>query len=360
MKTKEYKGGDSMSKQFPLIFILILSICILSPQIIMGYGVPSGTIITNARDLDLNDIADNPGEVVGSYTNTGGYTNYASANNITVSTVSAGYDLSVINTPANGSGGPGTAVDYTYYVTNHGNVSAQMTVRISSNAIDPAWGASSYELWTNFGGGYGQLAGSANFISNQLISIAADTGFELRVRVNIPGGASDGSTNEVQFDIWDPQGSAGAGTGDTWPGAGAILPATSDVANARDYQTDLVLTSVSGPVIQLTKSVNVTSARPYEILTYTIRYTNVGSASAYNVTIDDAIYTNFVRLMTDSAETNSGSTHNPTNYYYISGTWQDATQDAGNENNLTRVRWVLQSPVLQNGVGTLEFKVRIE
>lgn len=336
--------------------IILMSIALLTPQMILGYGVPEGTIITNARDLDGDNIADNPGEVVGSYTNVAGYTNYAKATNITTSTVAAGYDLSIINEPANGSGGPGTHVEYTYYITNRGNVSAQMIVRASSNAADAGWGASSYELWTNYGAGYGLSVDSTNFITNQLIAIAADTGFELRIRVNIPGGANDGSTNQYFFELWDPAGIAG----DAWPGDGAILPATSDAANARDYQTDYVTTTVTGPVIQLVKSVDITSAKPYEVLTYTIKYTNVGSAAAFNVTIDDVLYTNFVRILADSAETNNTGGHNPTNYYYDGATWQDATWDTGNENSVVRLRWVLQNSVAVNGSGTLEFMVRIE
>ncbi len=343
---------------FNLSICLILFLGLLVPGEILARGTAEGTIITNAQDVDGDNTADQPGEVIGSYTNVGGYTNYAKATNITTSTVAAGYDLSTINLPGNGSGGPGTSINYTYNVTNYGNVSAQMIVKISSNAADLQWGASSYELWTNFGAGYGLLNGPLNSISNTLISVAADTGFGLRVRVNIPAGAQDNSTNMFLFEIWDPSWTGAAG--DQWPGSGAILPATQDLADARDYQTDYITTAVTGPVIQLVKSVDITSAKPYEILTYTIHYTNAGSGEALNVTIDDVIYNNYVRILADSAETNNTVTHNPTNFYYDGAAWQPATWDNGNENSVQRLRWQLQTAVASGDSGDLEFKVIIE
>lgn len=349
-----------MRQFFYFSILLLLLLVFLSPQVILARGTDAGTVITNAQDVDFNDVADQPGEVIGSFTNIGGYTNYAKATNITTSTVAAGYDLSVINQPADGSGGPGTYVEYTYIVSNWGNVSAQMIVRISSNASDPQWGVSSYELWTNFGAGFGLLSGAANWISNELISVTADAEFELRVRVNIPVGADDATTNEFKFEIWDLAWT-NMTAGDQWPGSGAILPATTDLADAHDYQTDYITTTVMGPVIQLTKSVDITSARPYEVLTYTIHYTNAGSGEAFNVTIDDAIYTSYVRIITNSAEINNTTNHSPTNYYYDGATWQPATWDTpANVNSIERVRWQLQIAVQAGQSGDLEFKVIIK
>lgn len=345
-------------QRLTLLICLFCLILIVSPQSVFAYGTSAGTIITNARDADGNNFADSPGEVVGSYTNTSGFTNFAKATNITVSTVAAGYDLSVINLPADNSSGPGTSVDYTYFITNRGNVSAQISVEVTSNAVHPLWGAASYEVWTNLGAGFGLAFGPANAISNQLTAMAADSSLQLRVRVLIPGGAQDGTTNRYFLEIWDPAWSGGAG--DQWPGSGAIAPATADLADARDYQTDYVTTTVTGPVIQLVKSVDLSSARPYEELAYIIKYTNIGSGPAYNVTVDDVIYTNFVRIIADSAEASNTAAHNPTNYYYDGSTWQGATWDTGNENSVQRLRWVLRNSVNAGAGGVLKFKVRIE
>ncbi len=335
--------------------ILFLSITLN----LSAWGVHQGVIITNAKIGNGNNVADIPGEVVANYTNTAGKTNYARATNITISTVAAGYDLSVINNPANQTNGPGSYVEYTYIITNRANLSAQMVVKVSSNAASPDWGASSYELWTNYNGSWGLLATGAN-ISNQTLPIPPDNEFQLRVRVNIPTTAADGATNMFFFEIWDPASTGVAGTGDAWPGTGAIAPATPDTANARDYQSDYVLTVCAGPVIQLSKTVDLTSAKPFEVLSYTIHYTNIGSGPAYNVTVDDVIYTNYVRIVADSAETNNSTTHNPTNFYFDGATWQPATFDNGNENAVQRVRWQLRSPVQPAEGGYLRFKVKIE
>jgi len=338
--------------------IIVITIAGILPQIVFGWGTPQGTVITNARTESGNNIADIPGEVGGSFTNTGGSTNYAFATNITTSTVAAGYDLSVINNPANQTNGPGSYVDYVYVITNRANLSAQMVVRISSNGASPNWGASSYELWTNYGAGWGLLAGPANWISNNTALIPADNEFQLRVRVNIPSTAADGSTNQLFFEIWDP--AWNGATGDQWPGSGAIPPATPDLADARDYQTDYITTWCAGPVIQLVKSVDLTSARPFEVLNYQIYFTNAGSGPAYNLIVDDVLYTNYVRIIANSAETNNTAGFNITNYYYDGATWQPATWDNGNENSVVRVRWQLRNPVNGGQAGYLRFSVRIE
>jgi len=347
-----------MSKFFKLTTLMFL--ILITPVFLLGYGVQQGTTITNARDLDGNNTADNPGEVVATYSN-GATALYAKATNITICTVAAGYDLSVINNPDNGTNAPGTYVEYTYFITNRANTSAQMIVRISSNNSTLNWGAASYELWTNFGGGFGLLSGPASFLSNQLISVPADSGFQLRVRVNIPSTAGDGATNEFLFEIWDPAGDGTPGVGDAWPTSLAIAPATPDIANARDYQSDYVTTVVAGPVIQLVKSIDITSAKPYEVLTYTIHYTNAGSGNAIGVVIDDVLDTTLVQILPDSAETNNTLTHNPTNFYYDGTTWQDATYDTpGTAPNIQRIRWQLRNPVGPNESGNLEFKVIIK
>jgi len=343
-----------------LITLLVISVLGMVPQVVFGWGTSQGTIITNAKVESGNNTADIPGEVGGSYTNSGGSTSYAFATNITVSTVAAGYDLSVINNPADGTNGPGSYVDYTYIITNRANLSAQMVVKASSNGASASWGASSYEIWTNYGSGWGVLAGPSSPVSNNTILIPADSEFQIRVRVNIPAGAADGATNRYFFEIWDPAGNGTVGVGDAWPGSGAIAPATQDSTNARDYQSDYVTTWCAGPVIQLAKSVDLSSAKPFEVLNYTIHFTNAGSGPAYNLIVDDVLYTNYVRIIADSAETNNSVGFSITNNYYDGATWQPATWDNGNENSVVRVRWQLRNPVNAGASGDLKFAVRIE
>jgi len=342
--------------------LTVLLMLVVVPALVMGYGTKRGTVITNARPESGDKKATLPGEVGGPYTNSAGHTNYAFATNITTSTVAAGFDLSVINNPTNGTNSAGAYVEYTYTITNRANLSTNVTVVILSNIASSGWGISSYELWTNFGGGFGLWIGPANYISNRTKSIPADNQFQLRVRVNIPASAQDGASNQFLFRIWDPAGNGTAGVGDQWPGANAIPPATPDLANARDYQSDYVATFCRGPLILLSKSVDLTSAKPYEDLTYSIYFTNKGSARAYNLIVDDVLYTNYVRIIADSAETNNTvpGTVTVTNYYYNGTTWQPATWDNGNENSVVRVRWQLRGSIDPNAAGTLRFKVRIE
>lgn len=347
-----------MSTKIFSVLILVLGLALL-PQAALARGTAAGTVITNAKVGNANNAADLPGEVVGSFTNAGGYTNFSRATNLASVTVTAGYDLNVIDNINGSAGSPGGTVSYNYYLTNRGNISALVTVRISSNVIHPQWGLCQYEIWTNYGAGLGRLSGPANWISNQLKALAADAGAVVQVRVLVPGAAQDSSSNRYFLEVWDPAGFAGAGTGDAWPGANAILPATSDAANARDYQSDYARTVVTGPVIALTKAVDITTRRPYEDIMYTIRYTNTGSGPAYNVTVDDVIYTNYARIIANSAETNSNP-HSRTNYYWDGATWQPATWDTGNENLVQRVRFVLRTPVAAGEGGKLRFSVRVE
>jgi len=341
-----------------LITVLVISVLTMIPQMVLGWGTSEGTIITNAKVENGNNTADIPGEVGGSYTNSGGSTSFVFATNITIATVAAGYDLTLINSPADGTNGPGSYLDYTYVITNRANLSAQMVVRVSSNGASASWGNSSYEVWTNYGSGWGVLVGPANSVSNNTALIPADSEFQIRVRVNIPAGASDGSTNQYMFEIWDPAWNGTAG--DAWPGSGAIAPATPDLTDVRDYQSDYVTTWVSGPVIQLTKSVDISSAKPFEVLNYQIFFTNAGSGPAYNLIVDDVLYTNYVRIIADSAETNNSAGFSITNNYYDGAVWQPATYDNGNENSVVRVRWQLRNPVNAGQSGYLRFAVRIE
>ncbi|MDD5065857.1 MAG: hypothetical protein PHF84_02295 [bacterium] len=341
-----------------LLFILICVVVLMTPGFVLARGTASGVIITNAKQGNADNQATLAGEVVGQFTNLSGYTNYSRATNVTKMTVTTGYDMNVINLPGNGSSGAGTYLDYTYIVTNWANASARITVKVLSNAVHPLWGASQYQLWTNYGASWGAVnITPVNKISNQLKLVAADSIIQFRIRVNIPGGAGDGSTNEYALSVWDQAWTGAAG--DQWPGSGAIAPATADLADARDYQTDFVRSLATGPVIQLTKSVDFSSRKPYEVMTYTIKYTNTGSAPAYNITIDDVIYTNYARIIANSAETNY-TAHSKTNYYWDGTTWQSASWDSGNENLVQRVRFVLRSPVNSAEGGRLKFSVRIE
>jgi uncharacterized repeat protein (TIGR01451 family) len=139
-----------------------------------------------------------------------------------------------------------------------------------------------YSLYTN-----GRQVGAAGTpsILAVLNPLPANSVVTLNLRVRLTNTLADGSTNLFQFYVDDQA----PGAGDGWPTGAVLAPSLDDTGNARDYQNVFSVARVSGPIIRISKSVNLTSARPYDLLTYTIHYTNAGSAAAFGVTVRDTV-----------------------------------------------------------------------
>ena len=339
-----------------LIFVCFLSLMLLSAPSVYSYGTAEGTTITNAQDQGTAGDPDVAGDSILKYANPLDVTNYATSGNITTSTVAAGYDMSIIPTLSDNSGYASANVDYSYSITNRGNISDNIKIVVVESNSSGTFTGTIYSILTNGETVAGPLANPTWTTP----SLAADASIDYTIRVTIPATAVDGNWNVYGTTNLDQN---GAGTGDSWPGTLAIAPATSDTANARDTQNDFVKTTLEGPVLILTKSVDITQVKPYEVLLYSSTYSNSGSTLATNVFLVDYIPQN-VRYVTNSAENNNtphaGSA--TVEYYRIAETsWTNSDYDAPSTvTNISKVKWTLSANVNSNNKGVLRYKVLVE
>jgi uncharacterized repeat protein (TIGR01451 family) len=98
-------------------------------------------------------------------------------------------------------------------------------------------------------------------------SVGAKTSGEIKIRVQVDVGVEDGTLlrNTVTLDYADANG------------------------NPYDQLSDYVDVLVTAPVMSLTKTADLTTADPSDLITYTVEFTNSGSGNATNVYINDTI-----------------------------------------------------------------------
>jgi uncharacterized repeat protein (TIGR01451 family) len=180
-------------------------------------------------------------------------------------------------------------------VTNFGNGPQNIRLIVSNGGATPNWASSnSYSLFTN-----GALAvGPATVINFNYPNLPSGSVLTWGLTIKAPASMPDGATNDWYVRMADAAGLAGgAGTGDVWPNADAIAPATVDVGNNRDYQgSPRMLVIVTGPIVRLLKTVDFVARLPFEKMTYSIVVTNDGTAAAFNVRVRDVIPANTVLL----------------------------------------------------------------
>jgi len=222
-------------KKFYLNIFLILVLAFN----LNGKGVNSGTIISNLKTFGLNRNATLRGELIGFYTNNVGFTNYTGLTNITKVTVRAGYDLSSLPSTTSSTGDAGSYVEYYFNITNNANTSDIFTVKIKFiSTDDPDWVSNIFSV-SNINKGEMMAANVTSFSSH--FTNSADEVLRLVIRHNIPIEVANGSTNRLKFEIYNSY-YAINNQGDNWPGKNAILPATPDTNNLRDYQVCYITT----------------------------------------------------------------------------------------------------------------------
>ncbi len=120
------------------------------------------------------------------------------------------------------------------------------------------------------------------------------------------------------------------------------------------------------PFIQMTKSVSPTNGvRPYEVLSYNIKYTNSGDADASaGLNIIEELPPN-VLLITNSAEISNSIHAGSVTVYYstnLSGSWWTNSNydSAATVDKIKRVKWVFSANTSVGTNGTLRFKVLIK
>lgn len=121
---------------------------------------------------------------------------------------------------------------------------------------------------------------------------------------------------------------------------------------------------ISAPAIKLSKTVSHLKARPFETLTYQIKYSNSGYSTAYNFEVIEVLPTNTIYI-TNSAEV-SNQPHNGTiliqySTNYSNGIWlPDSYDTSTNVEKIKRIKYKIQSPINSNQNGVLKFKVIIK
>ncbi len=292
MIKKNIKEVSDMIRQISII-VVVLSVTMTG--LLQAYGTGSGAIITNMTVSNAQvatNLAD-PGTLSASFTNDAGIVNLGFIQGAKVrTTVTPGYDLSLVRfstAMTNLSAVAGSFVTFDGIVTNFGNVTDPIVFKVSNIYTSVGWvGVNSYTLYTN-----GTPIGAATTgVDFTMPGVPAMGIVPFSIRLDVPMTALNGASNVFQVIVQN----TAAPAGDTWPGAGAIAPATADTVNARDRQVYTLLASVQGPVLHLSKVADVNNARPYEYITYTISYTNVGSASALGVRIFDNIPSNTTNI----------------------------------------------------------------
>jgi len=230
-----------MKKKINIALIILLFI-VSNIKLLSGFGVPAGTVISNIITYGKIGSAELPGELIGNYTNKLGFTNYVGLSNICKVTVAAGHDISVIPPYTSYTAGRGTSVNYIYNITNNGNTSDIFYVNIKFDSTDAT------DWITNVFSVYKDTTLIADYVTNLTTSFTLASGevLNLRIQHHIPEYVAIGSTNRIEFEIFNI---AGFTNGDNWPGEGAKFIIASNVVdtnNTRDYQISYLTTTAAG------------------------------------------------------------------------------------------------------------------
>ena len=363
-KSQKKEVRDMMRKYLAIIAVVLVAVFGITG--LYAHGTSSGSVVSNAVLSGSQDTnaATGYGALSGAFTNDSGSIFFAEITNTTAVTthVDPGYDMSPLaysNSSYTQNGSAGGTVTFPFIITNWGNTADNIVIKVTNRGDSFGGTGAFYTIYTQVST---QTFATGHNVSGTYPALAADSVLNFWVQVSIPSGAANNSTNRIFLSVEDTAGS----TGDGWPGLNAIAPATSDAANTRDFQSTTALyVIVSGPVIKLSKSVDVSSARPYEDLTYTIHFTNTGSATAQKLVIQDVI-PNHALLVVDSAEA-AGTFHGHAESaaysvtYLSNASWVGSGSDnATSISNISRIKWTVSSNIPQNVGGSVTFQVRIK
>jgi len=227
-------------------------------QVQVNSGVTQGAEISNSLTAHYNLTPGGP-----TYTAT---TNTASA--------TVGYYTAILLDPdRSGSYNPGDQVVYSFTATNNGNAADRINLVYNSTS---AW---SWVFWADVdangipGTNGDYLLTDTNGDGKIDTGILTPNGGSIRILAvaTVPAGSSDGAVDVTTV------------TG-------------SSARDASVTDPEILTTTVTAPVLSVTKTVTPTGSQPPgTVLTYTITVTNTGSGAATNVVISDIIpqYTSY-------------------------------------------------------------------
>lgn len=127
-----------------------------------------------------------------------------------------------------------------------------------------------------------------------------------------------------------------------------LTGSSSKKPSATDTAVDAL--TIATPAVTLVKAANKATAKPGEVVTYTLTYTAGGSASSYAVTIVDPIPVNTLYVAGSAAGAGMTIT-----YSHDGG----ATYDASGAAPVTHIRWQRTSPLAPGGSGTTSFQAAV-
>jgi len=336
-----------------VIHILLL-FCFICPNI-YSYGTSAGTRITNGTDKGINGTTDIPGDSIIYYESGLSFSYNIACGNITISTVMGCYDASILSIHDEKVGNTGNEVFFYYIITNHGNISDQLRIKISevSNTGSGLFKGNIYSIYS----GTNLVSGPSSNLSwlTPLIGPDAETSFNIKIKV--PTDANDQDANISLIEILNQN---GTGMNDQWPGELAYGYSSPDPAGSRDYQIAYLKIKALAPLVIISKSVDYITTVSDDILTYTIYYSNAANLSASNCLIIDEIPSGTIYIC-DSAETNNALHNGSANVYYSDGsTWYDESFDVDiSAPYIKKIRWDLNKAILTGEAGYVKFKVKI-
>jgi uncharacterized repeat protein (TIGR01451 family) len=229
------------------------------------------------------------------------------------------YGLSELPHPADKKGEPGEDIYYLYRITNTGNGLDEVSVWVE-HVSGEEWPTAVIED------------------SNQ--NGVWDEGEEKEVKTLT---LEQGETKLVFLKVSIPEDPAGLYSENKF----LAKSQGADDWGDKDSREDVTLTELT-PLLTIRKKVDKESARPGDILTYTLTYRNDGYAPAKGVVIVDVIPEHTILV--------SASGEDMKIEYYVNGSWQEEF-DSG----ATKVRWTRTRDVpAESGDLTVTFKVKVK
>jgi uncharacterized repeat protein (TIGR01451 family) len=141
-------------------------------------------------------------------------------------------------------------------------------------------------------------------------------------------------------------------------------PAGSTLTNESWYSPGTYILVDGTPVLYISKSVDHPVRKPYELLTYTIFYSNASPYSVRSAAIVDVLPVH-VMLITNSAEISNTLHGGVANVFYSTNYGLSSWSNSGFDTSVTapaikKIMWTLSSNIPQSGKGKLTFKVIVK
>lgn len=207
--------------------------------------------------------------------------NSAVTQSITDTLVIPDFKTFTLEAPRTGSIPPGGVLFYTHTITNTGNTSEtfNLTLPTTANGL-------SYQLLDNSTGAVlGTVTGGNNTYTTG--SIAQNGTFSFRIKVTAPANSPVNTVSSVTVSAQETTTNEVKSNTDVTTVVEGFVSLTKSVT-IWTYGTNGLVTGTT-PSTQLSSA---TTVKPGEVLEYTITYTNIGSQTATEVSINDLIPAN--------------------------------------------------------------------